>query len=225
MNEMTDTVKQFFGVAARGQTYLNIIYLLLSFPLGTAYFIFLVTGLSLGLSLLIVWVGIPILLFMLAAWWVLVAFERQLAIWLLHVDIPPMSRETVSGRSAWVRLKAHLSNPVTWKGLAYLFARFPLGILSFVVAFILIALTGVLVFAPLTYTNPEYQMYIFSWQIDTLNEAVICSILGLCVGLISMHVMNGMAFVSGRFASLMLGAEGTTDSSLIKGDEIGENNE
>nr|QNO47354.1 hypothetical protein LNGCCOLK_00031 [Methanosarcinales archaeon ANME-2c ERB4] len=99
MNETTGIVKQFFGVAARGQTYLNIIYLLLSFPLGTAYFVFLVTGLLLGLSLSIVWVGIPILLLMLAAWWGLVVFERQLAIWLLHVDIPPMSRETTSGQA------------------------------------------------------------------------------------------------------------------------------
>ncbi len=220
MNETTGIVKQFFGVAARGQTYLNIIYLLLSFPLGTAYFVFLVTGLLLGLSLSIVWVGIPILLLMLAAWWGLVAFERQLAIWLLHVDIPPMSRETASGQSTWVRLKCHLSNPLTWKGFAYLFARFPLGILSLVVAIPLIVLTGALVFAPLTYTYPEYQMHIFSWQIDTFNEAVICSIMGLGVGLISMHVMNCMAFVSGRFASLMLGAEGTTDSSLTRGDEI-----
>ena len=206
MNEMTDTVKQFFGVAARRETYLSITYLLLSFPLGTAYFVFLVTGLLLGLSLLIIWIGIPILLFMIVAWWGLVVFERQLAIWLLHVDIPPISRDTASGQSAWVRLKVHLSNPLTWKGLAYLFARFPLGIFSFVVAFTLIALTGALVFAPLTYTNPESQMYIFSWQIDTLNEAVICSIVGLGVGLISMHLMNGLAFVSGRFTSLMLGA-------------------
>ena len=221
MNETTGIVKQFFGVVTRGQTYLNIIYLLLAFPLGTAYFVFLVTGLSLGISLLIIWIGIPILLFMIVAWWGLVVFERQLAIWLLHVDIPPISRDTASGQSAWVRLKAHLSNPLTWKGLVYLFARFPLGIFSFVVVFTLIALTGALVFAPLTYTDPESQMYVFSWQIDTLNEAVICSIVGLGVGLISMHVMNGLAFVSGRFASLMLGGlQGTTDSSLTKGDEI-----
>ena len=59
MNETTNSMKQFFGVAARGQTYLNIIYLLLSFPLGTAYFVFLVAGLLLGLNLLIIWVGIP----------------------------------------------------------------------------------------------------------------------------------------------------------------------
>jgi hypothetical protein len=52
---------------------------------------------------------------------------------------------------------------------------------------------------------------------------VICSIVGLGVGLISMHIMNGLAFVSGRFTSLMLGGlQGTTDSSLTKGDEIRE---
>jgi len=46
---------------------------------------------------------------------------------------------------------------------------------------------------------------------DTAGHAT-ASILGLCVGLISMHVINGMAFVSGRFAILMLGAaEGATD--------------
>ena len=205
MNDATGIVKKFFGVVTRGETYLNIIYLLLAFPLGTAYFVFLVTGLSLGLGLSITLLGIPILLLMLAAWWGLVVFERQLAIWLLHVDIPPISRNTASGQSAWVQLKTHLSNPLTWKGLAYLFARFPLGIFSFVVAFTLIVLTGALLFAPLTYTNPESQLYVFSWQIDTLNEALICSIVGLGVGLISMHVMNGLAFVSGRFASLMLG--------------------
>ena len=204
MNETTDIVKQFFGVVAREETYLNIIYLLLAFPLGTAYFIFLVTGLSLGLSLPF-WVGIPIMIFMIIAWWGLVVFERQLAIWLLHIDIPPISRDTSSGQSIWVQLKDHLSNPLTWKGLVYLFTRFPLGILSFVVAIPLIILTGALVFAPFTYTNPESQIYIFSWQINTLNEAVICSIVGLGVGLISMHVMNALAFVSGRFAILMLG--------------------
>ena len=206
MNETIDIVKQFFGVVAREGTYLNIIYLLLAFPLGTAYFVFLVTGLSLGLGLSITLLGIPILLLMLIAWWGLIVFERQLAIWLLHVDIPPISRDTASGQSIWVQLKAHLSNPLTWKGLVYLFARFPLGIFSFIVAFTLIALTGALVFAPLTYTNPESQMYIFSLHIDTLYEAVICSIVGLGVGLISMHIMNGLAFVSGRFTSLMLGA-------------------
>ncbi len=51
----------FFGVIARPQSYINIFYLLLAFPLGIAYFVFLVTGISVGASLIIIWVGIPIL--------------------------------------------------------------------------------------------------------------------------------------------------------------------
>ena len=68
-------------VARRPQTYRNILYLLASFPLGLCYFIFLITALSIGVSTLIVWIGIPILLLTVGAWWGLAAFERGLAIW------------------------------------------------------------------------------------------------------------------------------------------------
>jgi hypothetical protein len=44
MNSFTNILVKFFGVAARSQTYLNLLYLFLAFPLGLAYFIFLVTA-------------------------------------------------------------------------------------------------------------------------------------------------------------------------------------
>jgi hypothetical protein len=78
-----DLLDQFFRVMGSGQAYLNSIYLLLSFPLGIFYFVFLISGLSIGLPLLIIWVGVPILLLVGAGWWLLAAFERQMAIhWL-----------------------------------------------------------------------------------------------------------------------------------------------
>ena len=117
MNETTGIVRKFFGVVAQEETYLNLIYLLLAFPLGTVYFTFLVTGLSLGIGLLIVWIGVPILLAVLAASWGVAIFERMLAISLLQEDVPPMSREEEVGKSAWERLKAHLANRVTWSSL------------------------------------------------------------------------------------------------------------
>ena len=43
-----DLLDIIFGPATERQTYLNLLYLLLSFPLGIAYFVFLTTGLSLG---------------------------------------------------------------------------------------------------------------------------------------------------------------------------------
>ena len=66
----------FFGVVAEPQSYINILYLFLSFPLGIAYFVFLVTGISLGFGLAIIWVGVPILVLVLAGSWALCQLER-----------------------------------------------------------------------------------------------------------------------------------------------------
>ena len=55
-------LRGFFGVMTWRQSYLNIVYLILGFPLGLAYFVFYVTGGALGIGLLIVTVGAAILL-------------------------------------------------------------------------------------------------------------------------------------------------------------------
>jgi hypothetical protein len=215
---MGRALRAFFGVVVRGQSYRNLLYLALSFPLGLGYFIFLVTGLSVGASLIIIWVGIPILLFTLAGWWVMGMFERELVISLLRVDIPPMSRETASG-GAWARLKAHLRNPVTWKCLAYLYVEFPFGIAALTV----LATAGLLasfVAAPVIY--PWVDWSIGSWEIDTLGEAFIWPVPGLLGALILMHVMNGMAYVWARFARLMLGAR-IADREIVESSEASSN--
>lgn len=80
MNDLGNSFANFFGVAVRGQTYLNALYLLMSFPLGIFYFVFLVTGLALGFPLIIIWIGLLILAAVFAAWYGLLAFERHLAI-------------------------------------------------------------------------------------------------------------------------------------------------
>ena len=40
----------------QGRTYRHLLYLAMAFPLGLAYFVFLVTGVSLGAGLIVVWV-------------------------------------------------------------------------------------------------------------------------------------------------------------------------
>ena len=116
----------FFSVVANPQSYLNIVYLLLGLPLGIAYFVFLVTGISVGFSLVVIWVGVPILALVLLGSWAMCRFERVLANTLLKEDIPAMFREDHSRQSegggpslgaeerlfigAWRRLKSHLSS-------------------------------------------------------------------------------------------------------------------
>ena len=204
MGSVTNALKKFFGVVVQGQTYTNALYLFLAFPLGLFYFVFLVTGLSMGVGLAIVWIGLLILAGVFAAWYALIAFERQMAIWLLHEEIPPITRQDMRGLSLWQQFRAALANPVTWKGLVYLLAKLPLGILSFTLLVTCAAVSVSMLAAPAFYRIYPPEMFV--WVVDTLGEALLSSLAGIFVALISMHILNGLAWVSGKFAQVMLGS-------------------
>lgn len=191
------------GIVFRAQTYRNILYLFASLPLGLFYFIFLIAGLSTGLGSLVAIIGIPILFATLLGWWWMAAFERQLAIWWLRVEIRPMYRPRPAGLSAGKWLKAHLGSSVTWTSLIYLLAKFPLGLFSFALATALTVLTSRLLLAPLPYIIDAA----LGKPLDTvlLIGPAALSVVGLAVGVASLHILNGLAVVSGRFAGLMLG--------------------
>ena len=206
-----------FGVVADPQSYLNIVYLLLGLPLGIAYFVFLVTGISVGFGLVVIWVGVPILALVLLGSWALCQFERVLTNTLLNEDIPRVERVESSSKpeaslgaeerlfiGAWRRLKAHLSDRLTWTGIFYLLLKFPLGIGSFVMAVILISITAGLLGAPAYYWVDE-GIDFGIWQVDELWEAIILTLIGIPAVFVALHLMNGTAFLSGRLARVMLG--------------------
>ena len=76
MNDFNPWIRRYFEVEIRPQTYLNLVYLLLSFPLGVLYFIFLITGVSLGLPLVFLLVGVAILAAVFAVSWQMAAAAR-----------------------------------------------------------------------------------------------------------------------------------------------------
>lgn len=197
----------FFGVLARKQSYLNIAYLLLSFPLGIFYFIFLVVGLSLGFGLSIIGIGLIILLAMLVAMRGLAAWERMLCIWLLSAHIPPHDPWQEPWQHPLIALKKYVTDSYTWRSLVYLLVKFPLGIASFVIATFLGCSTLCLLLAPLLYRYMNFNF--FFWRIRRAEEALLCLAVGLVLGLVSVHIMNGLAAVCRAFATWML--TGTSD--------------
>ncbi len=206
MNDFDSFAKRYFGVIVRSQTYLNLIYLLLSFPLGIFYFVFLVTGLSLGFPLIIVWVGILILAAVFATSWGLTAFERGMAISILHVKIPPMSRPTQPSAGFWQRIKEYLTNPVTWKGLLYLFCRFPLGILNFTLVVTVLAIVLAMIAAPFTYSWATYDLGFM--VVNSLSDALLVLIVGVILAPAGLHLLNFLTRIQGEFARVMLGQAG-----------------
>ncbi|MGD8456364.1 MAG: sensor domain-containing protein [Anaerolineales bacterium] len=218
-----DIIDKFFRVMGSGQAYLNSLYLLLSFPLGIFYFIFLVTGLSVGIPLLIIWVGIPILLLVFAGWWLLAAFERQMTMHWLKEDIAPMTKPQLEDSDPWTRFKDYFLNPVTWKGLLYLFLKFPLGIFSFVVLITLTSLTVSFLAMPVLYqafTAFTPEIYFGGgavWYVDSINDALMATMIGVFLWPVTLHAINGVTWLHAKLAKYLLSMDWPGKPALIEG--------
>jgi two-component system phosphate regulon sensor histidine kinase PhoR len=206
------------------QTYLRISYLLLAFPLGTLYFVVIITGLSVGAGLAIVIVGFPILVATLLAWLLFGRIERELAIHLLGAQVRPMSVPDPVRRTARQRLLKTLGDPVTWKTLVYVLLEFPFGIFSFTLAIVLISVSLSLILFPVFYVvaNVLYRQPLPGQLNGTLGPGVtidghfdpnvfaaflLVSAVGIALGLATLAILNGTGWLWARFAELMLGVD------------------
>ena len=192
---------RFFGVVALPQTWLGIVFHLLAFPLGLSYFVFLVTGISVGVGLVVVWVGIPILLVVAGAWWLFGAFERLQAGYLLGADVPqaPRAWETVDG--VWGKLKAHFGTASTWLDLAYLIAKLAFGTVSFTLLVALPSAVGWLLAMPVL-AILGIPVVNGTW-VPPLWFGILCVPLGVLVFFASLHLLNAWGWVCARWAELL----------------------
>ena len=195
-----------FGPFTDPQSYRNLAYLALALPLGLAYFVALTVGLALGAGLAVMLVGIPILLAVVLGSRVLAAFERALANALLEVDISrPTDARSSREVGFWPALKGYLAAGSTWRGLAFCYVKFWLGVVAFVVLVTLVALSLSLLTAPLHYDDATVGPVAFGWEIDTLGEAVLAVPIGLALAVASLYVLNALARAFGLIAQALLG--------------------
>jgi signal transduction histidine kinase len=188
----------------------NLTYLFLSFPLGLAYFMFIVIGLAIGFPLTLVFgIGIPALLLTL---WMSVqgaALERWLNDAMLGIPVPFTFRTSGQLRLR-DRLLAQLRDPYAWRALLYLLLKFPFSLVALVMTVALLGVALALMYAPigfLTGTLSKDLSVEFGWlafQVDSLPNALAIAVLGVILAAISFPILNLLAHWWGRFARVML---------------------
>src|SRR5258706_9872934 len=112
-------IDRIFGAVVRLQTYRDLFYLLISFPLGILYFVTMVAGVAAGLGTAIIVIGFVILAVVLLVARLFGRLEREISKALLGAtfDSPaPFPRG----------LRAALKDRRAWSTLIYLLVRFPL---------------------------------------------------------------------------------------------------
>jgi hypothetical protein len=170
--------------------YRAITHHLLGLPLGILYFTWLVTGISLGLGLAITLIGIPILTAVLASVRPLLAAERGLANALLDAEVA--SAPLAPTADGWLRrMVAYWRDSTTWRGVAYLLARFPIGIATFTVAVAAYGAALTLIAAPLLAPLDGIELGI--WEPSTVIEGIALLPAGLVLLVVSAWISEAMA--------------------------------
>jgi signal transduction histidine kinase len=188
------------------RTYRRILYLLLALPLGVVEFSFLVTALSFGFGTAITLIGIPVLVATVWAWRWLADLERRVIRSLLGNHIPSPYRPEPEGASWWKRLGARLSDPATWKDLAFLLLQLPLGIVSFTIAVTVLGLGLGLLFAPAYYWALESGDWIAAVDVDTLAEAIAAVPVGALILVVGIPGLSALGRLYGWLAAQLLGS-------------------
>jgi hypothetical protein len=104
----------------------NIAFLLLSFPIGLIYFLVTVIGLVVGVSTLILWIGLPILFATLVLIRGMAVVERRMATNLLYVSFPSQQQShDMLQKGFFRRFGSILRDPLTWTSTIYMILKLP----------------------------------------------------------------------------------------------------
>jgi len=204
----------FLGVPFRAQTYRNVAFLLLAFPLGVSYFISVTVGLSVGAGLSVTLVGIPVVLMTLLTVAYIGRLEAVLASYLLSVtinapDVPVPAADddltTLDGlASAAGRLVA---SRITRAGLVFVLLKFVFGVIAFTVVVMAFSIVGSLLAMPFLYDAPNVVYSLGPYSVNSLKHAMVGGSLGIVLLFGVLHVLNGLARVGGVLTETLLAVE------------------
>jgi signal transduction histidine kinase len=177
-------------------------YLLLGLPFGIFYFTFLVTALSVGVGLVVVWVGVPILLGTVVAWRAMGRFERRFLTAMMGGEIEPAP--TLSPEpNWWERAKAVIADSYTYRSFFWLLLRFPFGIAGFVIVVVGLSVPLSLMAAPIILAFPE------SWELGWIESVSwlvwLLPVIGILLAGVVAQVINGFAVVHMMVGRPLLG--------------------
>ncbi len=221
------------GVPFRLQTYKNLLYLALAFPLGMFYFVTLVTAGSLGAGTIVLVVGVPILLLTLVLGTAFMRIETESARHLLGFDVPVRSGQASLEDGVLDYAKDLVTDYGTYVSLVVSFAKFWVGLGSFVALVVWTVVSAVFIAAPFYYDRPGVSLSFGNegtvtlvpalqftedfWtitltrpiefatgEVTTLQGALVVSAIGVVLLFLGFHLLNAAAWILG-YATKLLG--------------------
>lgn len=203
----------FLGALFSAGTYKRTAYALASLPLGVLFFVLTITGLALSAGLLVTLLGLPILVITFAVVRAAARFERAFGRATLGTKAAEPFRRQPSGPGIWRRIGARISDPWSWREVAYMLVHLPMSVLMFslTVAFWAYPLAALTINA-WWWAIPEEGDYIWNGnELDHPLEWVGVPLAGMALLFVTPWVIQG---ITSLHAAILDGILGTSKAEL-----------
>ncbi len=194
------------GMLTDPMTWRAVPYLLGSMFYGLICFAALVSTIPFLLTLVAVWVGVPLLALTMVAWRCAAMLERRMLKLAFGIVIADPYLPSAGG-NPFLRWKDMIVDPATWKDLLYLLLLLPIGVGEFVVSVVLWSVALGLVASPLLVPLGVDEVTIIDGLvIDSIPETLLGVPAGLVVFAVALYATRGMAWLHAMLATALLGA-------------------
>jgi len=184
----------------------SLAYLAMNLPIGIGSFVFVVTAMSVGLSTVIIWIGLAVLAVAMLVMRGLASLERLRVHAMLGTYIASPYRP-LPDKGRWL---SRVKDPATWKDMAYLVLMLPLGIAEFVVVVVAWTVSLYLTFLPLLWlwAPSDWDLVLWDrplWSIDSWVGTLPFAGLGVLLLALAIIVTNALGTAHAVYARAMLG--------------------
>jgi DNA-binding winged helix-turn-helix (wHTH) protein len=199
--DQAGAIRWFLRAPLRKEPWLAAVYLLIQFPIGIAAFVYATVMISVGAgTIVLALAGLVLLIVFMYSLQPYGELQRQLSNHLLGTQIPPLPYRGERG-ALWSlgRLKARLTNSMTWRLLAYIFVSFPVAIAGFVVATVLLTLPVGFLVAPVGELTDGDVLFADTWE-----EGLLLLPLAVPMFFVSVALLWGTGWLAGLINRLFL---------------------
>ena len=205
-DQQDSAFKRFLSVYEDPKAWGALLYMLISLVTGIVYFTWVVTGLSLSLSLAIFIFGLLFAVFFLVSLRGLALLEGRIVEGLLGVRMPRRSVFFQKDATWFERLKTNLIDKQIWLSLVYFFLQMPLGVIYFGLIVTLFSLSIALMAAPLVQSITDFPIitigtlryYLPSWATP------LFLLVGFLIWTLTMHLGRLIGQLHGKYAKMFL---------------------
>ena len=202
-------IARFFDIFTDAGAWGSLIYMIFALVTGIIYFTWAVTGISIGMSMIIIIIGIPIIIIFLYSVRGIAFIEGRIVEALLGERMPRRVRFTDKNVKLWDRIKDLLTDRTTWLGIFYMILQLPLGIIYFTLMITLVTTSIACIFAPMVQVLMNVSLIHFGGEMyyAPLWVLPLITVGGILLLTITMHIAKFVGKIHGKYAKALLVSE------------------